>query len=141
MSWDSYLDNLVAQSKDATGAEHVDKCCIFGLDGGASWTTSGHAKALQLSAQESAAIASAMKSKSTSSFTAGGIMCETVKYMFLREENDCKIVYGKKKDHGAITIQVSKTAVVMAHCPEGKQAGNANKGVNVIAEYLESLGM
>ena len=43
MSWDSYIDNLIAQSKDTNGTAHLDKACIIGLDGGASWTTAGHA--------------------------------------------------------------------------------------------------
>lgn len=43
MSWDSYLDNLQAQSKDPAGTAHVDRCCIIGIDGGAPWTTAGHA--------------------------------------------------------------------------------------------------
>lgn len=49
MSWDSYLDNLVAQSKDGNGTAHVDRCCIIGLDGGAAWTSAGHANALKVS--------------------------------------------------------------------------------------------
>ncbi len=48
MSWDSYLDNLVAQSKDASGTAHVDKCCIIGLDGGAPWTTAASAVAFKV---------------------------------------------------------------------------------------------
>jgi hypothetical protein len=48
MSWDSYIDNLVAQTKDASGTAHVDKACIIGLDGGAAWTTAGHACALKV---------------------------------------------------------------------------------------------
>lgn len=71
---------------------------------------------------------------------AGGIFVEGIKYQFLRVEDD-KIVFGKKKEHGAITIQASKTAIVIAHTIEGCQQGNSNKGVAVIAEYLESLGM
>ncbi len=50
MSWDSYLDNLIAQSKDASGTAHVDKACIIGLDGGAKWTTDGHASAFKVRA-------------------------------------------------------------------------------------------
>ena len=69
-----------------------------------------------------------------------GVRAEGTKYQFLREE-DKKVVYAKKKDFGAITMQSSKTAIVIAHCTEGKQQGNVNKGVAVIAEYLESLGM
>lgn len=70
----------------------------------------------------------------------GGVYAEDVKYQFLREE-DKKIVYAKKKGCGAITLQASKTAIVIAHCGEGSQQGNLNKAVGVIAEYLESLGM
>lgn len=81
-----------------------------------------------------------MKSKDFTAFQAGGIHAEGVKYQFLREE-DGKIVFGKKKDHGAITMQSSKTAIVIGHTAEGCQQGNTNKGVSVIAEYLESLGM
>ena len=49
MSWDSYIDNLIAQSKDASGTAHVDKGCIIGMDGGAAWTTAGHPNALKVS--------------------------------------------------------------------------------------------
>jgi profilin len=48
MSWDSYIDNLVAQTKDSCGAPHADKACIIGLDGGAAWTTAGHACSLKV---------------------------------------------------------------------------------------------
>ena len=71
---------------------------------------------------------------------AGGIHAEGIKYQFLRVEED-KIVFGKKKEQGAITIQASKTAIVIAHTTEGGQQGNSNKGAAVIADYLESLGM
>ncbi|MDJ0619854.1 MAG: profilin [Calothrix sp. MO_192.B10] len=140
MSWDSYLDNLIAQTKDSSGAAHADKACIIGLDGGAKWTTDGHSNALKLSGGEAVNIARCFKSKDFSQFMASGIVAEGVKYQFLREE-DQKLVLGKKKDEGAITLQASKTAIVIAHCPEGGQQGNTNKGVAVIAEYLESMGM
>ncbi|CAB4008968.1 DNA primase [Paramuricea clavata] len=140
MSWDSYIDNLVAQTKDSAGTEHADKACIIGLDGGAPWTTAAHAKALKLTGSEGQNIARALKSKDFTPFQAGGILCEGVKYQFLREE-DGKIVFGKKKDKGALTMQCSKTAVVIGHTAEGCQQGNTNKGVGVIADYLESLGM
>lgn len=69
-----------------------------------------------------------------------GVRAEEAKYQFLREEEG-KTVMAKKKGQGAITLQASKTAIVIAHCPEGGQQGNTNKAVAVIAEYLESLGM
>ena len=57
-----------------------------------------------------------------------------------RSEDDNRVM-AKKKDYGALTLQSSKTAVVIGHTGEGMQQGNVNKAVNVIAEYLESLGM
>ena len=73
-------------------------------------------------------------------FMSSGIHAEGTKYQFLREE-DGKVVYGKKKGFGAITLQASKTAIVIAHMPDGGQQGNTNKGVGVIADYLESMNM
>lgn len=69
-----------------------------------------------------------------------GVHIGGTKYNFLREEEG-KLVLAKRKGEGAITLQASKTAIVLAHCPEGSQHGNLNKAVGVIAEYLESLGM
>jgi profilin len=51
------------------------------------------------------------------------------------------VILAKLKGHGAITIQNSKSAFVIGHTKEGGQQGNTNKGVSIIAEYLESLGM
>ena len=95
---------------------------------------------LQLQGQEGANIARAFKSKDFTPFMSNGVRCEGEKYQFLREEEG-KLVLAKKKGLGAITMQSSKTAIVIAHCGEGSQQGNTNKGVSVIAEYLESLGM
>ena len=95
---------------------------------------------LQLQGQEGVNIGKCFKSKDFTLFMSSGVRAEGQKYNFLREE-DAKTVYAKKKDLGAITAQASKTAVVIGHCPEGSQQGNLNKGVAVIAEYLESLNM
>jgi len=139
MSWDSYIDNLVAQTKDAGGNAHADKACIIGQDG-SKWTTDGHANALKITAQEAGKIGAAFKAKDFSTFMAGGVYVAGQKYQFLREE-DGKLVLAKSKGQGAITLQISKTAVVIGHTAEGSQQGNVNKGVSVIADYLESLGM
>lgn len=140
MSWDSYLDNLLAQSRDQTGNTHADKACIIGLDGGAKWTTDTHANALRLTADEAANIAGCFKSGDFTPFMSEGIHAEGTKYQFLKED-DRKLVLAKKKDLGGLTLQKSKTAIVIAHAAEGKQHGNVNKAVNVIAEYLESVNM
>lgn len=140
MSWDSYIDNLISQSKDASGTTHASKAAIIGIDGGAPWTTAGHANAIKGNPSEYAAIAKCFKSGDFGSMMASGIHLEGIKFQFLRVE-DGKIVFGKKKDHGACTLQASKTAIVIGLTPEGGQQGNCNKAVSVIAEYLESLGM
>lgn len=139
MSWDSYLDNLVAQTKDGKGVAHADKAVIIGLDG-AKWTTDGHGCALKMSNSEATKIASCFKGKNFSDFQSSGVVAGGVKYQFLREE-DGKLVLAKKKDQGALTLQKTKTAIVIGHCKEGCQQGNVNKGVGVVADYLESLGM
>jgi len=134
MSWDSYIDNLLGQ---CTG--HADKGCIIGYDG-SKWTTDGHANAIKITTPEAQAIGAAFKSKNWSTFQSSGIVIEGVKYQFLRTEDD-KIALGKKKEMGAVTLHASKTAVVIAHTKEGSQHGTTNKGVAVIGDYLESLGM
>jgi len=139
MSWDSYLDNLCAQSNDSTGKAHCGKAAIISLDGGASWTSPDHPHGIKISAAEGQKIAQMMKSGDFTSAQANGIFLEGIKYQFLRE--DGKVAYAKKKDFGAITIQKSKTAVVIGHTSEGSQQGNTNKAVGVIAEYFESVGM
>lgn len=140
MSWDSYIDNLMQQCKDASGNTHCDKGCIIGLDGGAAWTTASHVSALPISSDEGSAIARCFKSKDFSSLMQNGVRVNGEKYQFLRTEDD-KVVICKKKGKGALTLQASKTAIVLGHCPEGGQQGNTNKGVAVIADYLESVNM
>jgi len=139
MSWDSYIDNLVAQSKDSSGAAHADKACIIGIDG-AAWTSNVHRNALNMDTKELRDIAAAFKEKNFGTFQANGVHINGTKYQFLRQEDD-KLVLAKKKDAGSVTLQASKTAVVIGHCPEGSQQGNLNKAVGVIADYLESMNM
>ena len=139
MSWDSYIDNLIAQTKDSSGNIHCDRACIIGMDG-SLWTTDSHANALKLQGYEGVNIAKSFKNKDFTSFIASGVYVENKRYTFLREL-DGKTVFAKKKEYGSVSLQASKTAVVIGHCPEGSQQGNLNKGVAVIAEYLESLNM
>ncbi|XP_069135044.1 profilin-like [Argopecten irradians] len=140
MSWDSYIDNLRAYSKDSAGGINADRVCIIGLDGAAKWTTDDHPNACRATPDECSNIAKAFRGKDFTPFQAGGIYLEGIKYQFLREE-DNKVVMAKKKDMGSITMQASKTAVVIGHCPEGGQQGSLNKGVTAIADYLENLNM
>eukprot|EP00111_Clytia_hemisphaerica_P008698 TCONS_00025423-protein len=133
MSWDGYIDNLLGHC-----VGQCDTACIIGKDG-SKWTTDGHASALKITAQEAATVGKAFTSGDMTPFQASGIVIAGVKYQFLR--GDDILALGKKKDNGAVTLQCSKTAVVIGHTKEGGTQGNTNKGVAVIAEYLESLGM
>ena len=135
-TWDSFIDNLIALSNDASGLAHADKACIIGLDGGAKWTSDRHSCAFKLSQHEAANIAKCFKTKEFPFF----IYAEGESYVFLREI-DGKIVLAKRKESGAVTLQASKTAIVIGHTAEGMQQGNTNKAVAVIAEYLESLNI
>ena len=137
--WDSYIDNLIAQSKDASGLAHTDKACIIALDGGTKWTSDQHPCALKLTSHEAETIAKCFKEKDFTPFMVGGVHAEGNYFIFLREV-DSKTVYAKRQFFG-ITLQASKTAIVIGHTAEGMQQGNTNKAVAVIAEYLESLNM
>lgn len=139
MSWDSYIDSLVGYSLGSDGSAHVDKGCIIGQDG-SLWTTHGHAKALKLSPAEAAKVGNCFKAKDFTSLQAGGIHAEGTKYRFLRADGT-ETIYGKMKGCGALTIQATKTAIVIGHCPEGGQQGNCNKAVAAMAEYLSGTGM
>lgn len=140
MSWDSYTDNLIKRSNDyVSGIFHTEKACIIGLDGGL-WTTAGSANTISLNQMEAVNIAKCFRSKDFSQFISSGIIAEGQKYIFLKQDNG-KIVYGKLKRHGVLTLQPSKTAIVIAYTSEFHRPGNTNRAVHEIAKYLESRNM
>ena len=139
-TWDSYIDKLIEQSKDESGQAHIEKACIIGLDGGGKWTSDQHPRALKLNPYEAETIAECFKKKDFTSFMVGGVHVEEDYYIFLREI-DSKAVYAKKNHFSGVTLQASKTAIVVARTGEGMQLGNANKAVGKIADYLESMNL
>ena len=140
MSWDSYIDNLIEQSKDQSGTAHVDRACIIGIDRGTPWTTTSHSNALKLQGEEGVNITRCFKSKVFTTFMKHGVNVEGRHYVLFWEK-DGKTVWAKAKGHGAVIARASKTAVIIAHCPDGGEHGMTNKAVATIAEYLESLEM
>jgi len=139
--WDAYIDNLIGHSKDKSGFAHIDKACMVGKDGGALWTSAAHASALKVSGEESARICTNLSAPDpAANFGAQGVLVEGLKYQFLRYDLDAKCALGKKKENGAITAQSTKSAVIIAHCPEGGQHGLCNNAVAKVAEYLEGAG-
>jgi len=137
MSWDSYIDNMIEQSKDEKGNTHIDKASIFGLDTN-TWTSATCEKALKVNPEEAQALAKCFKEGNFEQLQMNGVRMEGEKYQLLNVL-DNKLILAKKKDKGALSIQKSKTAMVIAHCPEGGQHGNTNKAVGVISDYLESM--
>ena len=132
-AWESYIVNMIAQSKKA-----MDQGSIISLDGGAPWVSSSPID-LKITPLEGSVIARAFKTKDFSGLQANGCVVEGTKYQFLRE--DGKVAFCKLKNKGALTMQQSKSAVVIGHTIEGQQQGNTNKAVGIIADYLESVGM
>ena len=141
MSWDSYIDTLIAHSKSADGNAHIDKACIFGKDG-APYTTDGHASSLVASAAEKAKIFNELNKGDQCDFGATGIVLGGTKYQFLRIDAESCLALAKKKGSGAVTVQgTSKSSVVIvAHCPEGAQHGNCNDAVQKVITYLANSG-
>ena len=140
MSWDSYIDTMVAYSQKGEGF-HLDTGCIIGTNG-AKWTTDGHPKALKITPEQAVTVATAFSSKKFDDFYTTGLTIEGVKYNFLRaDEGEYTTLNAKKKDFGAIYAQNTKSAIVIGHCPEGQQAGQCATAVGKICDYLTSVGM
>jgi len=136
MSWDSYIDSVMGNSKGA-----CDQVAFIGLATGATWTSNAHANALTVTPAEAVNIATALRNEDSSTFQTSGIIIGGVKYQFLRDDWEEGLVLGKKKDHGAVVIHKAQTVFAIAHTAEGKASGDVNKGVATIIEYLKGLNM
>ena len=95
---------------------------------------------LKPSKDECANIAKNIKAGEQGHSFHNGIFVAATKYQFLRFDGDTKLVLGKKQRSGAITLQASKKAIVVAHCTEGGQHGQCNNGVAKVIEYLKAAG-
>lgn len=138
MQWDSYIDNLLLESKDSAGYTHVDKACIIGLDDGSIWTSTSTGHNYQPSFDEARIIASAFKKRNFTPLMLQGVTLEGIKYQFLKDENG-RTVYAKHKGKGGVTIKTSRTAIIIAHYPEGKKQICCTKAVTAIAENLHCM--
>lgn len=134
MSWNDYIDNLIAQSKGSSGKANIDKACIIGLENGNMWTTQENPHVLRLTPGEGMIIAECFRKKDFTGFSTD-IRVEDEGYIFLRDI-DNKMVLARR-----ITMQASKSAVVIARTREGGQQGITNIAVAKIAYYLESVNM
>merc|ERR1712039_560902 len=98
-------------------------------------TSDGPEDSLKVTLDEARTIGQAFTRNDFSGFQTSGIVVAGVRYAFLRADD--KMVFGRMKGQGAITLGASNTAVVIAHTAEGKRQGNTNRGVGVVAEYLK----
>lgn len=138
MSWNEYIDNLIARSKGSSGKANIDKACIIGLENGNMWTTQENPHVLMLTPGQGMIIAECFRKKDFTAFSTD-IHVENEGYIFLRDI-DNKMVLARRCNAG-ITMQASKSAVVIARTREGGQQGITNKAVAKIAYYLESVNM
>merc|ERR1712168_1676238 len=118
-AWNTYIDTVIAHSKDPQGALHIDQVTIFSLDGGQLWTDHTHPNHFNIKPEESKILAKCMLSKNCEELHINGLHLNGVRYRFVKHED--------------------KTAILGSHCPQGSQQGYANKACAVIAEYLESV--
>jgi len=133
MSWDSYCDSVIS----VAGGD-CDSVAIIGVEG-SIWTSvdGSNNKTLVLSPAEAKKLAEGFD-EGSSEFASNGVRINGIKYQFLRKDEN--VVHAKKKDQGCITMQKSAQAIVIGHTAEGKQAGNTNKGVGHVSDYLSSMG-
>ena len=104
------------------------------------WTTNSHAANFNLSPTECSIIARNIRAGELGHNLYNGIFLSGEKYQYLKFDAETKTVLGRKIGQGAITIQHSKLAIVIAHCPEGAQHGQCNNGVSKIVEHLVASG-
>jgi len=143
MSWDSYLDNLCAQSNNSEGIAAVKRAGIYSLDGGKSWTSDGHPHGLVIFPKESQKIANVMKSGDFSDFKENGIVLENKHYFFISEFRYDKGVIGRLEGEGVVLITSSISAIIICHLDE-ENAHRLKDGVRAvfaISDYLKSCGM
>ena len=102
------------------------------------WTTQENPHVLMLTPGEGMIIAECFRKKDFTAFSTD-IHVENEGYIFLRDI-DNKMVLARRCNAG-ITMQASKSAVVIARTREGGQQGITNIAVAKIAYYLESVNM
>jgi len=124
MSWQGYVDNLVATGR-------VEKAAILGgADGGAWATTPG-----LVQGAEGAGLVQLYKNPAN--VFASGVTVGGVKYMGIK--GDERSIYGKKGATG-IAIAKSGQAIVIGYYNEKQQPGNAAIEVEKVADYLIENG-
>ena len=104
------------------------------------WTTECHAANFKLSQAECTNISRNIRAGELGHNLYNGIFLAGEKYQYLRFDTETQTVLGKRIGNGAVTIQPSKSAIVIGHCPESGQHGLCNNAVSKIVEHLVASG-
>merc|ERR1712126_282205 len=121
--WNKYIKNIIT-----TSGGSCDNVSLIGLKDGAFWSDPNHANAVRLTSLEAKTIAVAMDTGDDTSFHFDGVFIGETRYQFIKRFENT--IFAKRMGIGSITIQKSKTCVVIAHTSEGKQQGSTNKAVD-----------
>mmetsp|Transcript_59758 Transcript_59758/g.90091 ORF Transcript_59758/g.90091 Transcript_59758/m.90091 type:complete len:127 (-) Transcript_59758:90-470(-) len=121
MSWQSYVDDSLV------GTGEVRRACLLGLDGSV-WAKSAD---FNIDGNESVAIATA--AANPSSVMGSSLQLAGQKFMVLRTDDN--VIYCRKNQDG-LCICKTNQAVVVGWYDEKQSAGNCNKVVEGLADYL-----
>lgn len=124
MSWQPYTDNLLATGK-------IDKAALYSRAGDSLWA---HSNNFELAGNEIAELARGFDD--ASNLQATGLHIQKQKYFLLRADD--RSIYGKHEGEGIVAVR-TKQAILIAHYPQGVQAGEATTIVEKLADYLIGL--
>jgi len=123
MSWQAYVDNIIASGK-------VDQGAIYSRAGDSVWATSA---GFNVSAAEISEVVRGFDNPA--GLQENGLHVQGQKYFLLRADD--RSIYGKHEDTGIIAVR-TKQAVLIAHYAAPVQPGEATKVVEAMADYLIS---
>ncbi len=138
LDWDYQLDIIREDSKDSTGAINAHKISIVSLNDGEILTSIDQNHTFKISQEEANIISNVFKIKDFDTFIKDGINIENINYKFINSPND-EMVFGKKEDLGTLTIQKTKTKIIIGFTQDGYQQSGTNKALKNIARYFEKI--
>lgn len=124
MSWQAYVDNLLASNK-------VDQAALYSRAGDSVWASSAN---FNVSADEITKISKSFDDPAA--LQEHGLYVNSQKYFLLR--SDDRSIYGKHDDTGVIAVR-TKQAILLAHYSPPTVPGEATQVVEAMADYLISV--
>ena len=135
MSWNAYIDMLIANAEG-----NCDKGCIFSFEDGGMWTS--HLKHLHITPAETKGIIEKWMGVDPKAmvdyYGVNGIIIGGVHYRFSRADDG--FLHFNDSEKGKIVMQRTKTAVIVAHTPQGGNPHKTFQAAVDVGEYLENAG-